>query len=260
MLHLSSERLAELADSEPTIAEAEHLAACATCATERSAHQRLRTMASDERDRTAQPLTEWSLLAARLRDEGIISAPVSLPATAETKVVPLPTRPHGKAWLAGLRVAAGIVFALGFGALGRVSANASAAPSRDELVALGNRVVRGGKEVIPPPVRNVIDQSGGFSDVSEALATLESAQRNYDRAVQYIAAHDSTVQSPEASDVYRTRLAALDQMAEVSRQGLSVAPTDPVLNQYYLSTLGAREVTLRQLGSVLTPGKRMARF
>jgi len=58
MLHLSSERLAELADGEPTVAEAEHLAACAICATERSAHQRLLSMASDERDRTAEPLTE----------------------------------------------------------------------------------------------------------------------------------------------------------------------------------------------------------
>jgi len=33
-----------------------------------------------------------------------------------------------------------------------------------------------------------------------------------------------------------------------------------VLNQYYLSTLGAREVTLRQLGSVLPPGTRLTRF
>ncbi len=54
--------------------------------------------------------------------------------------------------------------------------------------------------------------------------------------------------------MFRTRLAALDEMAETSRQALSVAPADPVLNQYYLSTLGAREVTLRQLGSVLTAG------
>ena len=49
-------------------------------------------------------------------------------------------------------------------------------------------------------------------------------------------------------------------MAETSRQALATAPTDPVLNQYYISTLGAREVTLRQLGSVLTEGKRLSRF
>ena len=64
MSHLSSERLAELADGEPTVAEAEHLAACAICAAERSAHRRLLSMALDERDRIAPPLTEWSTLAA----------------------------------------------------------------------------------------------------------------------------------------------------------------------------------------------------
>ena len=258
MLHLSSERLAELADGEPTIAEAEHLAACAICATERSAHRRLLTMASDERGRVAQPLTKWTTLSARLRDEGIMSGPTSLPVTVETTVVPLTPRPHRGAWLAGLRIAAGLVFAVGFGALGRISAGAPAAPSRADVAALAKIAVGRATHVIP--AKTFGNDQNGFSDVSEALAALETAQRSYDRAVQFIAAHDSTGQSPEATDVFRTRLAALDQMAEVSRQGLSVAPTDPVLNQYYLSTLGAREVTLRQLGSVLTQGKRMARF
>ena len=67
MLHLSSERLAELADGEPTVAEAEHLAACAICATERSAHQRLLSLAGGERGRIAPPLTEWATLSQQLR-------------------------------------------------------------------------------------------------------------------------------------------------------------------------------------------------
>ena len=104
------------------------------------------------------------------------------------------------------------------------------------------------------------DDSSPFGTVEDALASLEDAQRQYDRAVAFIAAHDSTGHSPEAGDMFRTRLAALDEMAETSRQALSVAPADPVLNQYYISTLGAREITLRQLGSVLTPGKRLSRF
>jgi hypothetical protein len=251
MLHLSSERLAELADSEPTLAEAEHLAACATCAAERSAHQRLLTLASDERDRLAPALTNWTSLSARLREEEIITTP----ATAD--VVPLVTpRKHRRAWLAGIRVAAGIILALGFGALGRVTAGASAVPSGREMVTFFD-------DVVDPKVRLVVpaaDESSSFENVEEALAQLELAQRQYDRAVAFIAAHDSTPSSPEAGDVFRNRLAALDEMAETSRQALASAPTDPVLNQYYLSTLGAREVTLRQLGSVLTPGKRLSRF
>src|SRR5919112_511287 len=116
MLHLSSERLAELADGEPTVAEAEHLAACANCATERSAHKRLLSLAGDERDRIAPPLTNWATLSARLREEHIISsdAPHTVGATTEAAIVPIvKPRRHQRAWLAGLRVAAGVVFALG---------------------------------------------------------------------------------------------------------------------------------------------------
>jgi len=258
MLHLSSERLAELADGEPTIAEAEHLAACAICATERSAHQRLLTLASDERERIAPPLTDWVSLSARLRDEEIIVPPATSAVEPPATVVPIVRpRPHRRAWLAGLRVAAGLVFAVGFGALGRVSAGASAVPSGRDLASMVDNVVDPGIRVVIPTMP---EQGAAFSTVEEALASLEDAQRKYDRAVAFIAAHDSTQQSPEAGEVFRARLAALDEMAETSRQALSVAPADPVLNQYYISTLGAREVTLRQLGSVLTPGKRLWRF
>src|SRR5688572_9698358 len=108
MLHLSSERLAELADSGPTLAEAAHLAACATCAAERSAHQRLFTLAGDERDRLAPPLTNWASLSARLREEHIITSP----AVTDTSVVPLvplvTPRRHRRLWLAGIRAAAGV--------------------------------------------------------------------------------------------------------------------------------------------------------
>jgi len=88
MSHLSSERLAELADGEPTVAEAEHLAACAICAAERSAHRRLLSMALDERDRIAPPLTEWSTLAAKLREQRIVADDYVAPSTVETGVVP----------------------------------------------------------------------------------------------------------------------------------------------------------------------------
>jgi hypothetical protein len=260
MLHLSSERLAELADGEPTVAEAEHLAACAICASERSAHKRLLSMAWDERDRVASPLTRWSSLSAKLREEGIISAEYTAPVTVEAAtVVPMTQpRPNRRVWLLGLRVAAGLVFAAGFGALGRMSAGADAAPSTSEMATLASRIFRSSAEQVMP--RGSGDQTSPFSSVEDALAALETSQRSYDRAVAFIAAHDSTVQSPDAGAVFRTRLAALDEMAETSRQALSVAPTDPVLNQYYLSTLGAREVTLRQLGSVLPPGTRLTRF
>ena len=272
MSHLSSVRLAELADGEPTVAEAEHLAVCASCATERNAHRRLLTLAVDERGRLAPPLTNWASLSARLREEGGIIATADSAAggalvgrnagdtIAGEEVRPfVPPRRHRGAWLAGLRVAAGLVIAATFGALGRISAGADAAPTASEVAYAFERVIGVGDSPILPPIMPATGSA--FESVEDALATLTDAQRDYDRAVAYIAAHDSTIQAPDADQVYRARLAALDEMAETSLQALSRAPADPVLNQYYLSTLGAREVTLRQLGSVLTPaGKRLSRF
>ena len=261
MLHLSSERLAELADGEPTVAEAEHLTACAICATERSAHQRLLSLASDERDRIAPPLTDWATLSQQLRaleiiDDNFTSQTVA--AQPGTSVVPfVAPPPRRRAWLAGLRVAAGLVFAVGFGALGRMSANAPVVPSAGEIKGLATALIGNSVDRIIPPLQG---DAPSFSDVQDALASLETSQRNYDRAVAFIAAHDSTPSSPDAGEVFRARLAALDQMAETSRQALALAPTDLVLNQYYLSTLGAREVTLRQLGSSLGQGQRLVRF
>ena len=227
--------------------------------TERSAHRRLLSMALDERDRVAAPLTQWSTLAAKLREQRIIADDYARARHRRDE-----RRPHRAATAAPACVArwtprcGGTRVRCRLGALGRMSAGASAAPSGKEVATLGEpdlpRLGRTGHAVrVRRSELAVHVRRGRARDARDS-------QRNYDRAVAFIAAHDSTGPSPEAGDVFRTRLAALDEMAETSRQALSVAPADPVLNQYYLSTLGAREVTLRQLGSVLTPGNRLTRF
>jgi hypothetical protein len=44
------------------------------------------------------------------------------------------------------------------------------------------------------------------------------------------------------------------------RTALHEAPHDPVINQYYMATVGAREATLRQLGTALPAGRSLNRF
>jgi hypothetical protein len=66
---------------------------------------------------------------------------------------------------------------------------------------------------------------------------------------------------PDNPSQYRTRLAALDNVMAEIRGALKEAPQDPVINQYYLQTVGAREATLRQLGTTLRPaGVSLNRF
>jgi hypothetical protein len=61
-------------------------------------------------------------------------------------------------------------------------------------------------------------------------------------------------------DVYRARLAALDNVMQASMTALEDAPADPVINRYYIAAAGARESTLRQLQTSLPPGSRIDSF
>ncbi|MCU0636148.1 MAG: hypothetical protein MUE41_14870 [Gemmatimonadaceae bacterium] len=87
-----------------------------------------------------------------------------------------------------------------------------------------------------------------FTSAADAQAAMVRAQALYESAAGWLAVNDT---APHSSDVYRTRLAALDDMVAASREALRSAPQDPVLNQYFLSASSAREATIRQLGGVL---------
>jgi hypothetical protein len=93
--------------------------------------------------------------------------------------------------------------------------------------------------------------------VDEATAALFQAQRDYERASLWLASNDTTMRDPE---VFRARLAALDQMMEASRVALRDAPQDPVLNHYYLAAYSAREATLQALGGALPVDKTIERY
>jgi len=93
--------------------------------------------------------------------------------------------------------------------------------------------------------------------IASATALLDRAQQDYQRAALWLAANDSVSQS---SEVYRARLAALDDMMAASRAALREAPQDPLLNHYFLSAWAAREATLQQLGAALPVDKLVERY
>lgn len=238
MLHLSAERIAALADDEPTTTEGEHLARCATCARERSLHRSLRSLAASERVAAAAPLTSWEALLPALRSEGLVAdAPggAASPNGKGPKVLFFQRRwPH-----AGLmRVAAAVLLmAVGLVA-GRWSAGVAPVPglraSRDTLTNL------------------VADTTLVFQNASQALAALTRYEHGYQAAAQFLALHD-TASRVDGREAYQARLATLDQVAAATRQGLEETPYDPVINRYYLSALSARQATLQQLSSTLPP-------
>ncbi len=243
-LHLPIERLAELADGDPSALEREHLAACAACAAELSSYQRLVALAADERRRIAPPLTEWETLRTRLQDEGLFggATPLVTRRSRLTRVLSV----YG-------RIAAGLLLVLGGTVFGRLSAGRSLADafalSRVDFAAFAAPDSTVGDDV----------SRESFASTALALQSLQEAQRTYEQAALYLSMHDTSTSEP-ASDMYRTRLAALDRMAETSQRALDQVPADPIINQVYLTTMGAREMTLSKLGTVLPVGVRLTRY
>ena len=238
MQHLLIERLAELADSEPTVAEERHLAECPMCAAERIAYHRVVSMAADERRRIAPPITTWGLLSEELREQGLITTREQ--ATARTVFI---ARFTSIAW----RTAAGI----GILVAGLVSGRMTAGMPFRAALALADSDPSSASQVAMTPE--------DFSSSAAAMQVLQRAQQDYERAALYLASNDTST-SEGASEAYRTTLAALDKMAETSLKALSEAPADPIINQVYFTTLGARNMTLGKLATALPTGSRLSRF
>ncbi|MEJ7812014.1 MAG: hypothetical protein WKG32_16495 [Gemmatimonadaceae bacterium] len=276
MRHLDPERLAELADlsdSEPNALERVHLAECASCAAERSAVRALLARAAHERDHErdhpAPPLTSWAAIAAGLRAEGLLAPETGVagsiaplpPAGYTTQSVTevsggRPVRGGGGArrWRGWMQAAAAVALVAGGMAAGRLSTGARALPGTGALASASSsdssvRFVTAATDTMPK-----------FGTLVEAQATLTRAEREYRQAMSFLAQNDTVTRPVRNSDLYRARLAALDAMAGAAREGVDELPHDPVINGYYMSTLAAREATLKQLGNTLPAGVRLTRF
>jgi len=238
---LPPERLAALVDELPTADEQALLAANPALRAELDALRRLRALAAAERDRVGPPLTTWASLSAHLAGAGLASsAPAAVTTPAAGVVLPFS---RVRTW--GLRAAAAVaLLAVGFG-LGRTSSGVPIIkPAGGPVVAATDGEATG------TPVANT----------APAFATaLEQAERTYRLAAAFLAEHDST-EGGGTRDLQQvqTRLAALEQMVATSRAALYAAPQDPVINQYYLATLGAREATRRQISGAQPVAVRVA--
>jgi hypothetical protein len=193
-----------------------------------------------ERERGAPPLTDWSTLSARLRAEGLIRDSVFSRLTSS----PL------------MKIAAGLMLAAGGAAIGRATAVAPVVTQVSDAGA-GASGSAPRESGIGSPASGTVSQ---FNSPEQAWEVLNRAGEEYQRASEYLSARNNAIPMAPSTDQYRTRLAALDNVMSEMRDAMRDAPQDPVINQYYLATVGAREATLRQLGTVLPASARMNRF
>ncbi len=192
-----------------------------------------------EKARPQEPLNEWRTIAARAREEGLIQDSREWRGSL------------GQQWL---QAAAAVLLLVGGIAIGRStiglpttvtsqSAAVATAANPSTAVPANNNATT---DFVP-------SSSASFASVDQASAALDRAVQEYTRASQYLAASNLADQTRDSAAFYRARAEALDQIADAARSALATAPHDPVLNQYFLATMGARAAT-RQV--VSTAGLR----
>ena len=171
--------------------------------------EKLEQLVGEERARELPPLNDWRTIAARAREEGLIR---------ESSGGWASTRP----WM---QAAAAVLLLVGGIAIGRATIGL---PSTLDTSAGSRTVASGG---------------ASFASVDEATAALDRAAREYENASRFLAANNASQPNNDSSAIYTARLAALDQVVNATESALQTAPYDPVINQYYLATMGARVAT-----------------
>ena len=236
--HPPPERLAALADEPPTPVEARHLAGCLSCRAEVESYQSLLALARAERDRLSEPLTDWKSLSGVLAHEGLIATE----APSHRHAGP----PRLRAWV--VRSAAAVLLVAGGVAAGRFSVRQNT-PDHGIIPTIVDQL----SDIKAPPSQFSTDTStqsasgqARFASADDALAAVLNAETAY--------------QGTGIPDDYQTRLAALDEVARTTRAAMYRAPHDDVLRRVYLTSVDARDATLRELGQTIPASLRGGRY
>jgi hypothetical protein len=192
--------------------------------------EQLDRIIAEERARQHSPLNDWRTIAARARGEGLIRESSSRGWVS--------SRPWALA-------AAAVLLLIGGIAIGRTTIELPSAADPSPTQTAVTASDRGSAVASTPGVGNAT-----FASLEEASATLDRAVDDYKRATAFLAANNASGRSSDSAAMYSARLVALDKVFDATESALETAPNDPVINQYYLATMGARAAT-RQM--VATP-------
>jgi hypothetical protein len=190
--------------------------------------EQLDQIIAEERSREQPPLNEWRTIAARAREEGLIRESQSSRRWASSQP-----------WL---QSAAAVLLLVGGIAIGRATI---ALPSATQGLA---------GSATPPattastagtsrPSSGATSGNATFASADEASAALNQAVDAYQRASEFLAARNTSLGNGDSLAMYSARAAALDKIENATVSALRTAPHDPMLNQYYLATMGARVAT-----------------
>jgi hypothetical protein len=191
--------------------------------------EQLDHLVARERARQQAPLNDWQTIAARAREEGLIHGSESRSWSGS------------QSWI---QAAAAVLILVGGIAIGRTT---TGLPTATEVASSEGQTTAAPVAASNPTQIGSITPAT-FTSVDQASETLERALADYQRASAFLAVNSTGPTTVDSSQIYSARLAALNQVGNAMERALRTAPHDPVINQYYLATMGARMAT-QQLAS-----------
>jgi hypothetical protein len=196
--------------------------------------QQLDQLIAVEKAREQEPLNEWRTIAARAREEGLIRGESG------------PRWSSGQPWL---QAAAAVLLLIGGIAIGRTTIGLPTA-NQQAAVATSATSPPSTQASTPTPASPASAATFSFTSVDQASEALDRAVTEYQSASQYLAANNVSTRARDSAAFYSARAAALDRIANAADSALKTAPHDPVINQYYLATMGARVATRQMVSTV----------
>jgi hypothetical protein len=187
--------------------------------------EQLDQIIAEEKARLEPPLNDWQTIAARARDEGLI------------RESPSRGWASSQSWV---QAAAAVLLLIGGIAIGRTTIGLPTATQNAASLPSEKAAPTSTSGVDTPQPSSA---SATFASLEEASATLDRAVEDYKRATEFLAANNSSGRPTDSAAMYSKRLVALDQVFNATETALQTAPHDPVINQYYLATMGARAAT-----------------
>jgi hypothetical protein len=188
--------------------------------------EQLDQIIAEEKARPQPPLNDWRTIAAKARDEGLIGETSS------------------RGWVSSqswIQAAAAVLLLVGGIAIGRTTIGLPTATQSAVSLPSENAATTLTPAADAPPSPSSAITS--FTSLEEASATLDRAVEDYKRATAFLAANNSSGRPGDSAAMYSKRLVALEQVFNATESALQTAPHDPVINQYYLATMGARAAT-----------------
>ena len=98
------------------------------------------------------------------------------------------------------------------------------------------------------PPRRTAPQRATHAEADRAARELVRAQAEYVAALQRVAA----IADPASGNAPETRLAALDQLVQLTASALERVPGDPVINGYHLAAISERDALRREMDRTAT--------